>query len=81
LDSSKALPPHEDHHQEAGERPMYEHERLRIESALATVRRALHRALETAESAQEFGLEEDLQALNAEAQRIMSDVMGSTRRT
>jgi hypothetical protein len=56
---------------------MYEHERLRVEALLATARRALHKAVATAETAQEFGLEEDLAAVNMELSRIMESVMGT----
>lgn len=56
---------------------MYEHERLRVEQNLASARRALYRALEAAETAQEFGLEEDLRSLTEETGRVMADVMKS----
>lgn len=59
---------------------MYEHERLRIEQDVAVARRALYRALETAETAQDFGLEEDLRALNVELARIMEGLLPSRQR-
>lgn len=54
---------------------MRQHEKLRVEQNLATARRALYRALEAAEVAQEFGLEEDLRSLLEESARVMDDVM------
>lgn len=59
---------------------MYETERLRVEKEVAVARRALYRALETCERAQDFGLEEDLRAINVELARIMSDLMSKSRR-
>lgn len=60
---------------------MYEHERRRLEAELARIRRSLFRAVEIAEVAQDFGLEEDLRSLNVEAERIQSVIMRLSRRT
>jgi hypothetical protein len=54
---------------------MREIPRLKVEQQLAAARRALHRAVELAEVEHEFGLEEDLGAVNVELARIMDDVM------
>jgi hypothetical protein len=56
-----------------------EHYRLRAEQHLATARRALYRALEVAESAAAYGLEDDLQMVSVELTRIMEDVMANRK--
>ena len=50
---------------------MLRHVQLELERDLATARRALFRAITSAERACEFGWEEDLRMLNQELARLM----------
>lgn len=54
---------------------MYEPQRLQMERDLATARRALYRALRTAEHGAYYGLEEALHMVNEDLRLIMEVVM------
>lgn len=54
---------------------MREPQRLRIEQDIATARRALHRALATAESGAYYNIEDALHVIQVELAELMDTVM------
>lgn len=73
--SNEALQRHQIPTEHLKDPGMIEKQRLELEKDLATARRAIHRAIATAERGAYYGLEDELHIVNARLSALMDAVM------